>query len=182
MRLSQILNTVRYLRASTDPYFSYFSQSPTFFDKFPTLSLLFWFMVEKYILTSNIVPNASNPNLSRGWQGSDLKTGCYLHANRCHAITRCEPPDHLYGKQSEMVTDYAREIMLRASGRNYIFPILFQNLPSFPCFLPYFLGLPVSTFPLLVAGKPAEALHSEMPRVFFLPQHICSFIHLLNIL
>ena len=57
-----------------------------------------------------------------------------------------------------MVTDYARKIMSRASGRNYIFPIFFRNLPTFPCFLPYFLGLPVPPFSLLFAGKPMEAL------------------------
>ena len=58
----------------------------------------------------------------------------------------------------KMVTDYARKIMSRASGRNGIFPIFFQSLPTFPCFLSYFLGLPVPTFPLLFAGKPVEAL------------------------
>ena len=58
-----------------------------------------------------------------------------------------------------MVSDYAREIMSHASGRNYIFPIFFvRNLPTFPCFLPYFLGLPVPTFSQLFAGKPVEAL------------------------
>ena len=57
-----------------------------------------------------------------------------------------------------MVTDYARKIMSRASGRNYIFPIFFRNLPTFPCFLPYFLGQPIPTFFLLFAGKPVEAL------------------------
>ena len=57
-----------------------------------------------------------------------------------------------------MVTDYAHEIMSRASGMNFIFPIFFRNLPTFPCFLPYFLGLPVPTFSLLFAGKPEEAL------------------------
>ena len=59
-----------------------------------------------------------------------------------------------------MVTDYSRKIMLRASDRNYIFPIFFRSLPTFPCFLSYFLGLPVLTLSLLFAGKPVEALET----------------------
>ena len=58
-----------------------------------------------------------------------------------------------------MVTDYAHEIMSRAFGWNYIFPIFFQNLPTLPCFLPYFLGILAPTFSLLFAGKPVEALY-----------------------
>ena len=53
-----------------------------------------------------------------------------------------------------MVTDYARKIMSCTSCRNNIFPVFFQNLATFPCFL----GLPVPTFSLLFAGKPLEAL------------------------
>ena len=57
-----------------------------------------------------------------------------------------------------MVTDYAHEIMSRASIRNDIFPIFVRNLPTFPCFSPYFWGPSVPTFSQLFAGKPVEAL------------------------
>ena len=50
--------------------------------------------------------------------------------------------------------------MSRASIRNDIFPIFVRNLPTFPCFLPYFVGLPVPTFSLLFAGKLVEALQT----------------------
>ena len=56
-----------------------------------------------------------------------------------------------------MVTDYAREIMSHICGRNNIFPIFFQNLPTFP----YFLELPVPTFSPLFAEKLVEALEKE---------------------
>ena len=55
--------------------------------------------------------------------------------------------------------------MSRASGRNYFFPILLWNPPTFPCFLPYFSGLPVPTFSLLFARKPVEPLY----RIPFVP-------------
>ena len=65
-----------------------------------------------------------------------------------------------------MIADYAHEILSRASGKNYIFPIFSRNLPTFLCFLPYFLGLPVPTFSLLFVGNPVEALnvpHMALP-------------------
>ena len=57
-----------------------------------------------------------------------------------------------------MVSDYALEMISGVADRNYICPIFFWNLPTFTCFLPYFLGLPVPTFSLLLAGKTVEGL------------------------
>ena len=63
--------------------------------------------------------------------------------------------------------------MSRASGRNDIFPIFFRSLPTFPFFLPYFLGLPVPSLSLLFARKPMEAL--AQGNVLLRKFHMCSY-------
>ena len=52
----------------------------------------------------------------------------------------------------------------KSSAVGIILSIFFWNLPTFLCFLPYFLGLPVPTFSLRFAGKPVEALYIWLTR------------------
>ena len=63
-----------------------------------------------------------------------------------------------------MVTDYAREIMSRASGRNYIFPIFFPKSGYFSLLFALLFGTTSPYFSLRFAGKPVEALYIWLTR------------------
>ena len=86
-------------RASTDPYFSYFS---LLFCQNLYFSLLYSYFFgswqkNKYTCC-NIVPSASIKSIWGDGRFLILETGCHLHAKicvRCHPVRRCEPAVHL---------------------------------------------------------------------------------------
>ena len=124
-----------------------------------------------------------DPNLSGGWQGSRLKTGCYMLAQvrvRCHPVKRCEPAVHLLGKYSKIVTGYACEIMSRASGRTYIFSYFSLISPYFSLLFALLFGTTSPyfflTFCWKAGGSPDNALPQTLNMVTQLV--ICEFLRI----